>query len=38
MFISLFGPQVFRAELIQHLQKPFEMEIAAYLASCPEEK
>ena len=38
MFIWLFGPQVFRAELIQHLQKPFEMEIAAYLASCPEEK
>ncbi|CAI8032873.1 Mediator of RNA polymerase II transcription subunit 10 [Geodia barretti] len=30
--------QEFRAELIQQLQKPFEAEIAAYLASCPEEK
>ena len=30
--------QEFRAELIQQLQKPFEAEIAAYLASCAEEK
>lgn len=27
----------FRTELIQQLQKPFEAEIAAYLASCAEE-
>jgi predicted HicB family RNase H-like nuclease len=42
---SLYAPinnkytffQEFRTELIQQLQKPFEAEIAAYLASCAEE-
>ena len=33
-----FLSQEFRAELIQQLQKPFEAEIAAYLASSREDK
>ena len=35
-FTTIACLQEFRAELIQQLQKPFEVEIAAYLASCRE--